>query len=321
MNLKSTLFIRLLGVVIFIYVLHLMDWGRIIASATELSLPLLVVAFALNIPLLQLKSFRWKVLLKIQDRQLSDRDALLYYLSSVYLGIITPGRLGEFAKVYFLKKANIFTTSHGISSVFTDRLHDLYLLLLLGTWGVIVYVPTRFVDVAGWGGLFFLLVFPVLLLTFKGKKWGMEKLLDKMVHSRIFYHTKINAEEFKQGFKELMSFQLWKTFGITVIAFSILYLQYYLIMLAVRISMTYLEIVPIMAVAELISLIPVTIAGIGTREAVLLYFLTPKGIGKEMILLFSVGVLLVSFVGGAFICAVAWWKMPLAIDDLRMKND
>jgi uncharacterized protein (TIRG00374 family) len=321
MCLKNTFIIRIIGVGIFVYVLHLMDWRQIISSAKELSLPLLVVAFVLNIPLLQLKSFRWKELLNMQGRQLSGRDALLYYLSSVYLGIITPGRLGEFAKVYFLKKANVSTMSHGISSVLIDRFHDLYLLLLLGTWGLIAAAAQcRVSFIAGWGGLFLLLCLLPLVLLFKGNKRGSEKLLDKMTNTRISSLIAIDMDECRQGFKELMNFRLWKTFGITIIAFFILYLQYYLIMLAVRIPITYWDMVPVMALAELVSLIPITIAGLGTREATMLYLLIPKGIGMETILLFSIGVLIVSFVGGAFVCAIAWWKMPLAMDDFGIKK-
>jgi len=74
-------------------------------------------------------------------------------VSSLYLGIVTPGRLGKFAKAIYLNQEGITSVSHGFSSVLIDRLCDLYLLFLLAMAGFISLVLWEGADAFGWSGL------------------------------------------------------------------------------------------------------------------------------------------------------------------------
>jgi uncharacterized protein (TIRG00374 family) len=58
-------------------------------------------------------------------------------LSCIYAGIITPGGLGEFIKVLYLKSVKGISITKGVSSGFIDRLLAKYFLIILaiiGTW-------------------------------------------------------------------------------------------------------------------------------------------------------------------------------------------
>ena len=57
-------------------------------------------------------------------------------MSSIYIGFVTPGRLGEFVKAVYLKSDKGLSLSKGMSSVLVDRLFDLYLLIILGLIGI-----------------------------------------------------------------------------------------------------------------------------------------------------------------------------------------
>ncbi len=56
----------------------------------------------------------------------------------LYLGNLTPGRAGDFAKVFYLKQDLKLSTGKGITSVLVDRVFDLYLLLVLGGLGILL---------------------------------------------------------------------------------------------------------------------------------------------------------------------------------------
>ena len=90
----------------------------------------------LNIPHLFIKSYRWNYLLKQQSINYSAVQSFLVYMSSLYVGFITPGRLGEFVKTLYLKSDKGINISKGFSSVLVDRLFDLYLLIILGFIGI-----------------------------------------------------------------------------------------------------------------------------------------------------------------------------------------
>jgi uncharacterized membrane protein YbhN (UPF0104 family) len=70
-------------------------------------------------------------------------DAFLYYLSSVSLGAITPGRIGEFFKVLYLKKAGVSTLNEGFSIVLVDHAYDVFLLVVLSAVGMLWLAPRR----------------------------------------------------------------------------------------------------------------------------------------------------------------------------------
>jgi len=66
----------------------------------------------------------------------SLKNTFLVYWSGVYAGIITPGKLGEFIKVIYLKADKGISISKGFSSVLMDRLFDMYLLTVLAFIGI-----------------------------------------------------------------------------------------------------------------------------------------------------------------------------------------
>lgn len=310
---KTIPLMRGLGLIIFVYILFQIDWEKSRLIVSKIDAGILFAAFLLNLPVLWLKSYRWNILLGWQGHRVKTGDTFLYYLAGTYLGVITPGRVGEFVKVFYLKEAGTATISQGIPGVLADRLHDLYLLLMLGLLGAVVYMPHALFRTFGWAALAGLLVLPPVLFAVKPSRRFIYMSADKMIRSRAFSFTKLNLTEFKGNFKKLVTIRLWQTFGLTLMTAGLVFFQDYLILSAIHIPMTYLEIIPLMALVETVSLLPVSIAGLGTREAVLLYILLPLGMEKEMIILYSIGILLISFAGVAIMGAAAWWKKPVSI--------
>src|SRR5258708_4362192 len=66
-------------------------------------------------------------------------NCFLIYMSTLYLGNLTPGRAGDFAKVFYLKDDLGFSTGSSMASVLVDRVFDLYILLILGCVGILTY--------------------------------------------------------------------------------------------------------------------------------------------------------------------------------------
>ncbi|GAI33117.1 unnamed protein product [marine sediment metagenome] len=74
-----------------------------------------------------------------------------------------------------------------------------------------------------------------------------------------------------------------------------------------------MEIIPIMAITNIFTFLPISISGLGTREAILSFLLLPRGISLELILAYSLEVLLVFFVAGGLMGVVAWFLKPVDI--------
>ena len=104
------------------------DISFLLEEIYRVNTSLIILALIINIPHLFIKSFRWNFLLKQQKIFINPIETFMAYLSSLYIGYITPGRLGEFVKVIYLKSNRGISLSKGFSSVLIDRIFDLYLL-------------------------------------------------------------------------------------------------------------------------------------------------------------------------------------------------
>ena len=125
-----------IGLIILLYILLNIDINQSINILFDLNIFYFLMAVLLNIPQLFLKSYRWRYLLKQQGILYSPIESFLIYMSSLYIGFITPGRIGEFVKTIYLKSEKGLMLSKGFSSVLVDRLFDLYFLLILGFLGI-----------------------------------------------------------------------------------------------------------------------------------------------------------------------------------------
>ena len=103
----------------------------------QLNTAYLLLALPLFTATITLKSIRWNFLLKIQEIRIPALVAFRYYAASIFWGIITPGRIGEAAKIVYLKKREISAGRSGLS-VALDRLLDVSSLLLLASVGAAI---------------------------------------------------------------------------------------------------------------------------------------------------------------------------------------
>lgn len=304
---------RLLGLMIFVYILYKVDWPQMTSVLKRINLQWIIFAALINIPHLWLKSTRWQFLLAMQNKTIRNRDAFLFYMSSLYLGVVTPGRLGEFAKAIYLKQADITTISNGFSSVLVDRLFDLYLLFLLAMAGLVFLTPWSGAGVFGCLGFAGAVIVPVIFL-FSGRAEQLISLLyKKVLASKLLKFAKEGGEQFGQGMRELMNCRIYRAGLLTLVAWALFFLQCFLIAKALGLPITYMEIIMVMAITNIFTFLPISISGLGTREAALCFLLLPRGISLELILAYSMGVLLVFFVAGGLMGAVAWFLKPVDI--------
>tara|TARA_B100002052_G_C15666700_1_gene499864 strand:+ start:555 stop:764 length:210 start_codon:yes stop_codon:yes gene_type:complete len=68
-----------------------------------------------------------------------------------------------------------------------------------------------------------------------------------------------------------------------------------------------------MAIANLISFIPISISGLGTRDTTLIFLFGIIGIKEELAFSYSFAVFILFFVLGGLIGSFAWWRKPLKI--------
>ena len=307
---------KYIGILLLLYIFFSIDRFEFKKQVLSANLYIFIIVICLNIPHLFIKSSRWKLILQQQGILINLTDSFLIYLSSLYIGFITPGRIGEFVKVLYLKNEKDISISFGMTSVLVDRLLDLYLLLTLASLGL-----WKFNIFENFSNLFLISLIIITILP-------IILLYKPLVHRILkFFHKvlipKKNKNKFEKSFydfyhgvNQIINYRLFIYMGLTITGYFLFFIQCYLIAISMNLSISFVSLTLFMAIANLISFIPISISGLGTRDATLLFLFGLIGIRPEFAVSYSFVVFMLFFVSGGIFGAIAWWIKPikLAID-------
>jgi len=230
-----------------------------------------------------LKAVRWHILLKGQGIEYSLMSCFLVYLSSNYLGVLTPGRVGELSKIIYLKQDKHLSYTRGFSNVLADRLFDIFIMVLFACIGIFFFFRIHWlVTCLG-------MVLPMLLLSLFV---AYLKRLDTVI-KRILYRKNRHKiySRLKIFFLSLTTFNtksIMYSFGLTILGFSIFFSIVNLLAYALQIKNGILFIPLSVSIASLVSLIPLSVSGIGLRDLSLIVIFGKVGFSPETAVSFSI---------------------------------
>lgn len=279
---------RLIGIIILIAILLRIDFQKTITYLSKLNFSALILINLLLIPILFLKSCRWRYFLKVQGIDYSIKDSFMAYLGGLYAGIITPGKLGEAIKAVYLKQEKGISLGRGLSSVFLDRLFDLYILIIISCiwlWFFSGIKNTQFVLVI-FITIFLLIPFFLLLNRSLSNKTG--RIIYKSMISRLDEKfLEGQAKEFLSTFKKITIHKVYLPLIFTIGAYLVYFYQSYLLAQLALIGISYTNVVFFVSITSLGSILPVTVLGLGTRELSLIYLFSLIGLKAEHAVVYS----------------------------------
>lgn len=267
-----------------------------------LEIDILIVVLLLNLPVLFIKSLRWRYILKLQSISYSLSQTFISYLSGLFVGIVTPGRLGEAIKIFYLKEDQGIPLSKGLSGVLADRLFDLCFLILFGILGI--WYLRIFGQLNQLTMIFIFLAIVAIFIYLISKNRFKDFIVS--FFGQKFDGLIISLEQFLTGFKDLARPKIILPGFLTVLSYIVYFIQCHLILLSLSIKIDFLMTVFLMSLINLASLVPISILGIGTREAAMIYLFALINIPKEEAIAFSSVIFAVFYVFGGFFGYGGW---------------
>ena len=307
--------VRLIGIVLLAYILTRVDFRSYIALFKKIEPVWLLWALVLILIIYFLKSFRWQLLLRGQGVKYSWMNAFLAFTGSNFIAFITPGRLGEFAKVFYLRQDIKVPFSRSIPSVITDRLFDVYVLLFFGVFGMIRIGLGNNIVIA----LVVLVAVLTPLLLFNKKIFDLWTgiLIRLPFISRLITGKQITMQNLKEEFQKLLNINLIYALLLSVISYLILYYIAMLLAASMRINISFTDVVLMISIANILSFLPITVSGLGTREAVFIYFFHRLAYTTEQALLFSTLFFAAFYIAGGIIAYICFMVKPVSIRKLK----
>ena len=273
-------------IIIFLLYLYLKDkfsFSFFISSITNLSwIELGIILFITN-AIIILRAYNWKIILNTTKNNVKLKFAK--YLSPIYasqaLNIVIPGKGGELIRFFYVR--DYFKTGFCVGSILFERIIDLLCLLIFSVSGIFIIknIYTTIFSLAGLIGLIL-----ILIIFFKKKVFNKFKnLIFKKVKSKKIQNVFNDFGDFYQEIgakkKKLILFVLF-----SIVGWVISIIQCFLMLKFLGINLSFLSVLSRIPIGILITLIPVSFGGLGTREAAFL-FLFDTLITPEKIITFS----------------------------------
>ncbi len=236
----------------------------------------MVVSLAMVIPLTLLTSWRLQ--------QLMPRSGVLHFgeanrliLASSTLNMILPSKMGDIAKAYFMRKRGHLEGSLALSLVIFEKTCDMLSLLLWCVFGLCFYPNKDFLFWVMTLGVTAGLLLGISLLSSRRFAYFFFTQTHKMAPGKL----KAKIDQFQYAWDEMHGY-FWQepTHLAKVAATSVLIwfghlLQIWFFIFALQARVPLLANLALSPLAILAGLLPLTFAGVGTRDAALILFYQP----------------------------------------------
>ena len=275
----------LISVVLLAAVLWQVDFFKLAIIAKNLKPSFFLLAL-ITLPLeIFLKAVRLKVMTETQSK-ITFTNSLVVTLIGLPLGMVTPGRFGDFIKLDALSRRTSLPLMKSFSVGVMEKILDFFSLLALTFTGIIVLVIKGREEKIFFCIIFFVIAMAVFVaavlnrnLTEKIFKYFLEKLGPAGLKSQVedylagFYSgiSAIAGKNKALSSSLLLAFLLWFN--------RILRIFFVALSLGLKIRLEYLFL--IVPVIDVVEIMPLSIMGLGTREYAYIFLLSLIGISRE----------------------------------------
>jgi uncharacterized protein (TIRG00374 family) len=307
---------RMIGIVLLVFLLKQLDLRYLLDTLKQAHLGTILFAICLLILLIGIKTIRWQVILSALNLSLPWKEAYLAYFASIFIGFLTPGRLGEFGRAFYVHDEVNSRSGMAISSVLADRLFDLYTLLLVGVAAIFSIGTPQY---RLWMILFFLLTLLPLILFLNDRTFiWMQNAAGRLgQYGRRLFDPEGWLVGVRHGLLKMGTRAVAVCTGLTIAAYGVYFTQCFLLSKSLALDVNYGVIMFSVALGSLITLLPFSISGLGTREATIVAYMSTVGVAAEKALSFSFLVFVTFYVAGGLVGAIAWLVHPIRLDFKR----
>ncbi len=237
---------------------------------TTISIPLLILAILLSLANIGSKVYRWKYLSQHYYGEISWYEASLPSISSLFFANITPGKVGDLYKAYFMKHRYQTPFLDGVSMIFYERFFELIILFLVASG--IIMIQLRAVTVIALE-LTLLILFLLLVLYHKADYFIhlAERVLVKLPLSK-------GEHELDYSIKKMPPYRILIVFLITLVSLVLEYIRLWTVALAFGFLLNPIQISIFMSLAFIVGLVSQIPLGIGAMEGSLSYFIATMGV-------------------------------------------
>ncbi len=263
------IFLLVIGLLLLTYIILKSGIAGNIQTLLTISIPLLIIAFILSNLNILVKIYRWKFLSEKYGQPITFSEASIVTVSSLYFANITPGKIGDLFKAYYMQKKHSLNFFDGVSMIFYERFFELVILFLAAS--AIIFIEFRGITVIVMETSAIIIL---LLALFYYKADFFMNLAEKIV-IRI---PLVNINEVNFHIRKIPFHQIVAVFIITLISLVLEFARIWVVVMAFGYLVNPLQISMFFSLAIIAGLISQIPLGIGIMEGSLDFLIQKMGI-------------------------------------------
>jgi len=264
------------GLLILLLIYWRIDFQRLLAVLGESDRLWMPMSLGMVVPITLMTAWRLQQLMPL-GKKLGLGEANRLILTASTLNMVLPSKMGDIAKAYFMRERGHLSGSLALSIVVFEKASDMLSLLLWCAFGLLVYPQKDLlfwvmtVGVMGGLGLGFLLLCSRQFAQFfflLGRRLAPKKIGAKLEKLQVSW-----GEMHDYFWRDPR--QLLKIASTSIFIWFLHLLQIWFFILALNAWTPFVTNLALSPLAILAGLLPLTFAGVGTRDAALILFYQP----------------------------------------------
>ncbi|MEE9270859.1 MAG: lysylphosphatidylglycerol synthase transmembrane domain-containing protein [Candidatus Krumholzibacteria bacterium] len=315
-----SLLLPLIGLAIFVWIVRGTGVERILDTFRGVEVKQLLLFPLFTVYFVWIRGLRWHTIIRAAGIDYPRWRSAVVWSIGFFAASITPAKVGDALRAYYLSRDADRTLGESFLTVFVDRLMDVVIVLLSGVVTLLLFslhyihvgsVWIVLVVVAGIFGALYALTRRNLVRTVVGPLFRLlapRRYRDELsLHFNSFYDSLRLCIRDWRRMSLAFAYALMFWAGVVFLAAAVTRI------LGIEVSFAYVLLM--MPTVTLVELIPISISGLGTRDAAVIYFFSVVGLESAQAVGFSITYLLVGTYLTALVGFVAWLFKPARLRD------
>jgi len=294
-------YLALIGVVLFIFIMLQQDLEEIVRILSGANPWLFLFVGFLSLLTGAIKGYRWSLIMKSAGIEVPVLQAIKFFYIGFFISLFTPGRVGEAARALYVRPWSK-SVSKALPTIMVDRLMDIVLLVILSivavfglasVFGILVMDPVLLAAIA--------IGFSIALAFFFRKgavAFVLRPFFSMFVPEKMKDKLQVSFHNFYDALKKSLSSRklLAVSFLLTCVSWTISIILGWLLLLAINVDTVPLYYMAfVMPILSLLDMLPVSVSGVGVREAGAIPLLGLMAVTSEQAVSFSLLVLVAGY--------------------------
>jgi len=262
-------YLPIVGILLFIYIILKINIINVLQEIKHINIYFLLIAIFLVFFMMLSETIKWFTIAFFQDIKIPFKEAFKINMIDNFYGFITPSKVGSVIRAEYLKEYSGGHFGKGLFNFVIDKTMDVSSIIFIAIVFSFNFKDKLDLPISFFTAIFLLFIFGTLFFIKKERSKVILRIFyNKLVPKKFRNKARITFDSFYDHVPKKRYFPLF--FLLNTMSWIVNYSMVYFVGLSLGIELPFIFYLSILPLGTLVSLIPISVAGLGTREFTLI---------------------------------------------------